>query len=199
MRKIIIVFMAIAAIALGCDEVKKALEASPDVSCGRFCIKCSECKGQGSDSTFKAFVDFACAIDDLGIACQELCERGGDLVPGIDVKKNTENIETQKDMQVNDAKFSCDDFAYGVVTGDLTGPCARFCKKCVQCAPQVSDDTATWCAKEDGIVCAKACESQFIDWVVKFENAVKKTNLESIDDINCADWSATAQEAGPHP
>ena len=108
-------------------------------------------------------------------------------------------LDVSKSMKVNDKAFTCDDFAYGVVTGDLTGPCARFCKKCVECAPQ-GGDTASWCAKEDGIVCAKACESQFVSYVTKFEDIAKaNTGIKSVSDINCSDWAGTAQQAGDIP
>ena len=207
MRKTIIVFVACAAIAavaaiwLGCSEVEKAVSASPDVPCGRFCLKCTDCKGQGTSSMYKDFIDTLCTFDQVGVVCQEACQKASGLVPDVNLDTNVQAIEKETGKQVNASTFTCDDFAYGVMTGDLNGPCARFCKKCVECAATAAAaSTAEWCAKEDGIVCAKACESEFVTYVTDFENIAKSdTGIQSLNDLNCNDWSATANKAGAHP
>lgn len=198
---VLCVLAAAAAAVAGCDKVRDMLDADPAEPCGRYCIKCSDCKEDEATSTFKEIIDYTCAVDDLGRACQELCDQANKIVENVNIKGNVEAVEKEKGIEITDKNFTCADFAYGVVTGEVDSPCSRFCKKCVECAQTLgADATVEWCAKQDGLVCALTCKDYWQSYVIGFEDIAKENSgIQSLKDIDCNDWKGTAEKAGDRP
>ncbi|RJO71923.1 MAG: hypothetical protein C4523_03680 [Myxococcales bacterium] len=187
------------AFVAGCDSVSDFTEADENVPCGRYCIKCGDCKDQG-EGYVKELLDYTCAIDELGMVCQEACDAGS-IIDQADFGANVEAAEAEFGMKVTDPKFTCEEFGLATVTGEVEGPCLRFCAKCVECSGQVSSAAADWCAKEGGLPCVEACVNGFEDYVQTFEDMAKENTegIETISDVDCTDWEATLEKTGDVP
>ncbi len=199
MWTVVVVLVAMMAMVLACDSVEDLIDADEGAPCGRYCIKCETCQGTG-EGYIQDLLDYTCIIDEAGRACQELCEQGSGLIPGVNIEENVVAAEEAAEMQITDEAYTCEEFGLTVATGQTEDSvCLRFCAKCVECVQVAGQASAAeWCAKEGGIPCVTACEQGFEDYVQSFEDIAKENTegIETVSDIDCNDWEATADATG---
>lgn len=184
----------------GCgDSLTDLIEADPNTACGRYCIKCSDCKGT-VEGYIATMLDATCTIDELGSACELACDQGGDYLPVANIEENIIAVEEANGKKITHDSVSCEEFAIYSMTGEPDGPCTRFCLKCVECGEVASISMITdECSRENGIPCVVACQQATLGGYVETFETYAMDNTDGIDDlsdISCEDFEGTFAKVG---
>lgn len=191
---------------VGCgDDAENALndlgdltEADENEPCGRYCIKCSDCDAE-EGGYLKMALDYTCAVDELGSACQLACEQGSGLADLSNIEGKVESAEAAAGMEITDENYSCSEFALTVLTGETDSVCLRFCSKCVECSGEVgAGSVSDWCAKEGGVPCIEACKNTpyVEEYATTFEDLlIDNSDYDNLRPVPCTDYEDIYENA----